>query len=784
MLPQPESKSKFDPVKMIGQVFTYAKHLRLMILMGALGISVGVTYYLFSIPLYSATSLVSVQSFGAPLTNREVPETYESTTFNRAFLGRFRSQRVQLEAAKRLGIIGETGTFEDLVRVVPTVYVIPIDPRHVEMKVMAYEPEIVRNFTEAMVEAFQDLQQQGWEEYRNEALERYAVQIADLEQRIEESIESMTEVERNQNLTEVTMEQQSLMEIPKKLIQTKERLARMDGVRGILERLETENVLMQPGQSDQMGNTLAILSLLASFEQETVVKVGDIVSRTGPKDLVAAKTAPEVVVEPSSVEGLEPWRELEKQRRNLQAQIKESSKIYLPDHEIMVRLNRELEEANRGLLTELDTLREKFDLEYVRLQEELKLLEGRLPEYYAATEKMGKTAFEYSSIAEMQSMWDRARERMSEKLATVNFAEDFDWVQIRYKGHISLRDEIPVSPSKSKLAILSLMVALAGALGVPTMLNLFDTSATTVQQLEEYTGLKGIGIVPLTSKEFLEEVHRSPAQGALVPNFLLEAFRIIRSNICLNPNHRHRSQVVIVTSSRPQEGKTTQAANLAWSFYSMGERTLLIDCDLRRGRVHALLGMENSPGMTRLLMGECTPDEAIVNVGLKGFDAIPRGPVIAGTTEILCQAPFERLIELFRKHYDRIVIDSPPVLGLSESSSLQRVVDGTVLVVRAEKTSRKDVMDAIQLLKKSDAHFFGFVLNAVDLSKASNYYYYYYYSAPYYDQLGGDELEEEQEQATFVSQSRSNRGMTEPGGGRGAGELASSQSRSESTRRS
>ncbi|MCB1078343.1 MAG: CpsD/CapB family tyrosine-protein kinase, partial [Verrucomicrobiae bacterium] len=249
------------------------------------------------------------------------------------------------------------------------------------------------------------------------------------------------------------------------------------------------------------------------------------------------------------------------------------------------------------------------------------------------------------------------------------------------------------------------------------------------------TGLNGIGMIPLARKELLEDVHRSPAQGATVPNFLLETIRVIRSNICLRPNRNSQTQVVMVTSARPQEGKTSQAANLAWSFSSMGEKTLLLDCDLRRGRVHGFTRVSNELGMTHLLLGDCTPEQAIQPVGHRSsaFDIIPRGPVIAGTTEILCQKRFDDLIALFRQHYDRIVIDTPPVLGLSETSSLQRVCDGVVLVVRAEATSKKDVGDAVSILSKAGAHFFGFVLNAVDLSKASNYYNYYYYSAAYYD---------------------------------------------------
>lgn len=772
MEPSQTGKPKFDPITLLGQVFAYVKHVRLMILMGALGLCAGLVYFLFSIPTYRATSLVSVQGFGAPVSNVAVSETAAVGSFNRSFLTRFRSQRVRVAAAAKLGLIPEKATFEAVIPHVPNVTVVPLDNRSMEVTILAYDPEVVRNYTKAMVEEFQRIQEEDWEQYRDEALQRYSEQIAQLEDKIAESIEALTKVEREQNLTEVTLEQRSLLEIPKDLVRTKAKLTEMAQIQDILQRIEQEEQTENTTQNSEeriTGYVLRLLSLLGDFEKDTVVDVGDVISTTGPRSgIVASSKAAEVVVEPSRVDGIEPWRELERKLRMLETQITEASKIYRSEHQVMKDLLAEQQETRRALQTELDVLLSKFDLEYAKLQEQQKMLESRMPDYLEVTEKLGKSAFAYSSIAEQQKMWDQAREALSKKLATISFSEDFDWVQVRYNGHVSLRDEVPVSPSKSKLAMLSLMVALAGAFGLPTLLNLFNTSASTVQQLEEHTGLKGIGIVPLTSKDLLEDVHRSPAQGATVPNFLLEAFRIIRSNICLTPNRHERSQVVLVTSSRPQEGKTTLAANLAWAFHSMGEKTLLLDCDLRRGRVHGLIGIDNSPGMTRLLMGECSPDEAITKFGKNAFDVIPRGPVIAGTTEILCQRPFEQLVELFRKHYDRIVIDSPPTLGLSESSSLQRLVDGTVLVVRAEKTSRKDVTDAIALLNKSDAHFFGFVLNAIDLSKVSNYYYYYYYSAPYYDQLGASEEAENQAEYDSQPQLRQASKMLPPTRARGA----------------
>jgi succinoglycan biosynthesis transport protein ExoP len=739
-------KPKFDPLKLIAQVLSYAKHVRLMLLMMACGLMAGIVAYMFTTPSYRSTAAVIMHGFGAPLVDRENPETFQSSSFHRSFLTRFRSAPVQLAAAKRMGLLGETATSEDLLDVIPSLVVLPVDSRSLEITVVAHEPRAVRGFAEAMVAAYQELQQENYEEYRDEALRRYTEQVSRLEEEISQTISSLSSVERDQNLTEAMLEQQSLLDIPKQLIQTRERLARMRDVKTLLTNLESQGGSdgsgAGSGPDTKIGNMMSLLSLLGSFEDETEVSVGDVMPTTGSfKGSLTATKGRETrhIVSPAEVDSIEPWRKLEKERRLLINQIQQNSSIYQPGHRVMKDLSQKLDETERALETEFKMLRQKFDLNYAGLEEKEKQLQARVPEYHTVTEQVGRSSHVYSTIAAKQKMWDEARERLAKKLSTVTFAEDFDWIELRFKGLVSLRDDIPVSPSKAKIAIIALALGVAGALGVPTALNLLNTSASTIPQLEQITGLQGIGIVPMTSKTMLEDVSRSPAQGSSAPNFLLECFRVIRANIIMHPNRHQRSQVVLVTSARPQEGKTTQATNLAWAFQSMGEKTLLLDCDLRRGRVHGVVNIDKAPGMTRLLLGECSIEEATHSTGPNGFDVIPRGPVIAGTTEILCQTAFRDLLEYFRTKYDRIVIDAPPVLGLSESSSLQQSVDGTVLVVRAEVTGRKDVLDALAILRRSQAHFFGFVLNAVDLSKLGNYYNYYYYSSPYYDQMESEE---------------------------------------------
>lgn len=728
-----ETKLTFDPAAILEQAFSYLKHFRLMLIMLAFGILAGLSYFVYATPVYQARSLVHFQGFGSPLSNRELPETTTSISrITRSTLTRLASQELQIRAAQRLNLIGDIATFEDVGKHVPKVRIGLSDHRHLEVTVQAYDPEVVRVFCNALVDEFQELQEEGWSNFRDEAIERYAKQLEELEKKIEENIDSLSAMEREKSFTEAKFEQQSLLQIPRELVQTREQLARMDSIRSVLQKYDSDVATSE--------NTLLMLSLLSGFEKDSGVRVGELLQRnTGASATFSPDGTAQVVI-PSEVEGLESWRELEKQKRVLEQEFKEASEIYLPDHPKMKELTNSLADTDRSLQTEMVVMRQKFDLEYERLTEKQSQLEARIPEYQKITDSFGQSERAFNSIEQSQLMWNEARKRLSEKLSTLSFVDEYDWVELRFKEHTSLRDKNPIAPTKKKLAMLGILLGLAGAIGLPTLLNLFDSSAKSLPQMELYLGLKGMGIVPLTDPQALESVYRSPAQGSKLPNYLLECFRVIRANIGLESGlpGGPQAQVILVTSARPQEGKTTQSANLAWAFHSMGERVLLIDCDLRRGRIHKLLKIDNSVGMSRLLTHDVSSQNAIVETVQKGFEAIPRGPIIPGSTELLCQEGFFNQIQKWRNEYDRIILDCPPVLGLSESSSLQRLADGVVLVVRSEKTPAKDSREAVRMLKKTGAHFYGFVLNCVDLSKVGNYYNYYYYSAPYYDQFDDD----------------------------------------------
>ena len=734
-----KKKQGFDIVGLTGKALAYVRHMRLMLAMGSLGILAGLVYYVYGTPIYMAKSLVYVKGWGSPVRSTEVAETVQSAGLNRSVIWEFTSRRNIIATAVRMGIVGPNAVWEDVLAVIPSVEAGAVDTSNMEVSVMAKDPNVVRNFCAELVVEYRKQQEETWAVYRDAALERYSKELQALDSKATEGLRALSKFERDGKMTESAIEQSRLDELPRDIVVTKELIARIAEVRKRLNELPRLPV----GESS-IENVLEELSLLTAFDKDREVKVGDLrrkpIGGSGP--VVVApdpKISTEVIVQPGMVESLYPWQELEKERRFLENQRKEAEKQYLPGHRVMLEIAEKMDSNEQELRGELAVMRQRFDLEEAHQTSKLVMLESRLPEYHRVNEQLSYTSKEYTDIEKSKALWDRAREQLASKLAVVTFSEDRDWVEMRYKGHTSLRDDIPVSPNKMKLLMISMMLAIGGAIGVPTIVNMMNTTVSTLQQIEEATGLKGIGVIPHTTKQMLEDVCRSPAVGAKTPNFLLENFRLVRSHILLTPGSSNKTQIVMVTSARPSEGKSSQAANLAWAFQSMGSKTIIVDCDLRRGRQHGILGVSNEGGMTSLLQGKISLDEAIRNTTVPLMDVIPRGPIVVGTTDMLAQPVFRAIIDQLAEKYDQIILDTPPVLGLSETANLQTFADGVVLVVRAEVTPLKDVIDAANLLRKADAHLYGAVLNDLDLNKVANYYNYYYYSASYYDEFEDSE---------------------------------------------
>jgi polysaccharide biosynthesis transport protein len=314
-------------------------------------------------------------------------------------------------------------------------------------------------------------------------------------------------------------------------------------------------------------------------------------------------------------------------------------------------------------------------------------------------------------------------------------AEGRDRINVDYIGPLEPIKSDPVSPNRMRITGLSLVIGIALAIAIPFLIAYLDNSVSDVEQAEEQLGLRGLGVVPRVDEAAIANILVAGASNkpAAKPEYhLLENFRIVRTNLIMHSQDPNLPQVVLVTSAMPQEGKTMIAANLAMSFASKGEKTILVDGDLRRGRLHRVFGAQNKPGLSDVLSKYNTIADACRPTGNENLTLMTCGKHLNWAAELLDSAGFAKIIQELRANYQRVIIDSPPVLGLSETSIMQRHADGVVMVIWANHTQVPNVKDAILALQTNGAKFSGFVLNRLDFNAFANRYKYFYYSPRYY----------------------------------------------------
>lgn len=733
--PQSSGKpDKLDGSKLLRLILQYEDYWRLMGLLFALGLLAGTSYYIYARATYESTALVRINQFMDATREASGVRRENNIATMRALSRQLGSDFYQLEAAKRVGFASDSMTPQELRAAhIPAVRIGFLDQQHMQIRVIAFRPRIVREFPQAMIDAYEGTRKRLREEFRDKAIQRYVDELAEVRAKVTSQLDSRLKFEEESALASAQIELERLSNVPVQQVRVRYKLEEMDRIAKVLE--EQKAGLSTSGK-------LALLTSV-STDKEDPLAAGRIIRRTGDPRVGAPATfqSPEmskeftqVVVQPDMVEGIQPWLELDKKRRALEEKFIANRARYLEDHPEMIKIRDELREVTSALDLELEVAGKSFELERERLKEQLVELEAKLPAYYQAAKSYDEKKLSYELMEKGQLAWDKAYQQLAQQIEGLEFADtDQSAVSLEFRGFTDIRSEAPVSPNKTKLLMLGCLLGLGLAGGVPFLLRQMDSTITDLNEFEGTLGIPGIGIVPLSNPKVLEEVNRSSTLDAKVPNALLECFRLIRSSILLNPGPKGEPRVIMLTSARPGEGKTTVSANVAWAFSSMGEKTLLIDCDLRRGRVHGVAGIPNLPGLTRLLTGEAELDECIVKSPADNLWLLPRGPVKAGTTELLNTEVFTRILTELRGRFSRIILDTPPVLGLSETAFLQNHADGVVLVVKAASTTRTDASLAFQQLQKLGGHFYGFVLNQVDFSKVQNQYYYYYYSSNYYD---------------------------------------------------
>jgi succinoglycan biosynthesis transport protein ExoP len=281
--------------------------------------------------------------------------------------------------------------------------------------------------------------------------------------------------------------------------------------------------------------------------------------------------------------------------------------------------------------------------------------------------------------------------------------------------------EAPVSPRAKLNIALGLLVGLAVGVGAAVLRETLDTSIKGVEAVQETLGLPTLGVITYDA----DTVKRPLIVQVDPQSTRAEAFRQLRTNLqFVDIDHQPKS--IVVTSSVPQEGKSTTTCNLAIALTQAGVRVILVEADLRRPRLAEYLGMEGAVGLTDALIGRAPLEDLLQPWGDGTMRVLPSGPTPPNPSELLGSQQMGDLLRELEEQADLVLLDAPPLLPVTDAAVLATQVSGSILVVRSGHTTRDQAARSVEILRGVDAHLYGVVLNMAPTKGPEAYKYGYY----------------------------------------------------------
>jgi capsular exopolysaccharide synthesis family protein len=411
-----------------------------------------------------------------------------------------------------------------------------------------------------------------------------------------------------------------------------------------------------------------------------------------------------------------------------------------PNHPQSKAARAQIEEISKEVTKEQNRLLLKAKQDFIVAQENEKQTDAALEGQKADAYKLRDDLIQYTLRQQEFESNRTLYEGLRQKLRSAGVEAGLESMEIDVVDQ-ALPPAKPVLKRRSTIVLTDVIFGLLGGIIIAFIMESLDTGLSSVTEIESLTGLPSLAVIPRARRNSAEQlstlttVQKNLNVLAQSKSQFAESFRSLRTSLLLSTTG-HPPKFILLTSATPSEGKTTLATNLACILAQGDARVLLIDADLRRPSVHHRFGMSGKTGLTTLLTGATSLEKAVQNVAeVPNLDILPAGPMPPFPTEMLSSETMDRLLQQCGEAYTYVVIDTPPILSVTDGVILARHADAVALVIRHGKSSKHVVRRACDLLLRSGAPLTGIVLNAVDLS-SPEYYGYYGYTG--YSYASGD----------------------------------------------
>jgi polysaccharide biosynthesis transport protein len=531
--------------------------------------------------------------------------------------------------------------------------------------------------------------------------------------------------------------QRQLVDLQIKVETSQEKLVKYQKEHEILGTDEKTNIITE--KLEELNKALTMAEG-ARMEKESLYRL----VQSGDPEIVASTAEALENGGTGGSGGLAPLLgNLRTKEADLKIQVAELSTQFGPSYPKVAQLNNQLKEIDAQIQMELKKIVDRVRGQYLAAQQQESMLQSEFEKQKQEANKLNESAITYSLLKRDVDVNRQLYEGLLEKLKEAGVTAGLRSNNIRVVD-MARKPMSPTEPNIPRNLLFAFVLGLTSGIGLAFLLENMDNTVRTTEQAQAISGLPALGMIPMGSRSGLDSAGKKlmtlPSYKEAVElvtqarpqSQMAESYRALRTSLLLS-NLGTPPKVIMITSARPQEGKTTTSINTAIVLAQKGVRVLLIDADLRRPSVHKTLGMGPRSGLSNVLTGSATLEQTIARSPiLSNLFILPAGTPPPNPAELLASSNMRDLLAELREKYDHIVVDTPPTLSVTDAVVLSQRVDAIILVIRSSQTTKQALRRARDILMQVNAKITGVLLNAVDLT-SPDYYYYYEYQGKYHD---------------------------------------------------
>jgi succinoglycan biosynthesis transport protein ExoP len=499
--------------------------------------------------------------------------------------------------------------------------------------------------------------------------------------------------------------------------------------------LQRESGVYSLGTTDTQGREQAYSGVLDRLQQSTLALTAAEQNRilkgaiahaaeTGDAEMLSGLAGNGAGGAQAANSSLSLLQGLRQQEATEQASLQEAQAKFGPSYPKLAEMRGNIAGLEHSIQQEIVRIRERAKSDYAVASQTEESTRAQFNEAKNQADVLNNKAIDYA-IAREEA--EQSRSLYEDLLKRLNEAGVLEGLQ---SSNITVVDpgRVPAKPVKPNVP-LYLLIALSGGLflGIcgALLADALDNKINTVSDLETEIGESVLGLLPDVAETAGRALILDDPQSPYV-----EALRAMRTGILLSQSDAP-PKVILVTSSLASEGKSTTSINLAISLAQTDKKTLIVDADLRRGTLRRALRLHHSTGFSDLLAGRCDSPQIHTVEGVPNLYVVVAGSKTPNPSELLGSAALRNWIERWRSDYDFVVLDSAPVLPVTDTVNLNTLVDVTIVLARSGLTEKPQIARSYNLLRRGGKHFVGLVLNGLAIRDESYYGYYGYHDKTY-----------------------------------------------------